>query len=342
VVESPDGECGCSPGISADEVEREVNTSGWETGAVNAPITDAEASLVNRMLQMIGVSLIALVVSGITGMSAVAAGVEDAGQRQDAPLIIGVFPRRNATLTSDLFSPLVNYLSWKLHREVRLQTAKDFPAFWEGVEAGRYDVVHYNQYHYVVSADRYRVIAHNEEFGSDTISGAIYVRRDSGIQTLEQLRGRSVLFGGGPDAMMSYIVPRYMLKKAGLGVTDFTTRFATSPPNAVLGVFYHQADAGGAGDVVIDLPMVRNSVRTEEIAIIAKSEPIVHLPWAVRRDMPEPLAKQIQQLLVTLKDSEEGRAILQVARLTGLVPSGDHDYDHCREIIREVAPETLQ
>ena len=315
---------------------------GWETGAVNAPITDAEASLVNRVLQIIGASLIALAVSGITGLSATAAGVEDAGQQQDAPLIIGVFPRRNATLTSDLFSPLANYLSWKLQRKVRLQTAKDFSAFWEGVEAGRYDIVHYNQYHYVLSADRYRVIAHNEEFGSDTISGAIYVRRDSGIHSLEQLRGRSVLFGGGPDAMMSYIVPRYMLKKAGLGVTDFTTRFATSPPNAVLGVFYHQADAGGAGDVVIDLPIVKNSVRTEEISIIAKSEPIVHLPWAVKRDMPEQLAKQIQHLLVTLKDSEEGRAILRVARLTGLTPSDDHDYDYCREIIREVAPETLQ
>lgn len=295
----------------------------------------------NRLLQIIGVSVLAWVASWTAGVAAMAAGIEEVEQ-QEAPLIIGIFPRRNATLTSDLFSPLAKYLSWKLQREVQLQTAKDFSAFWQGVEAGRYDVVHYNQYHYVVSADRYRVIAHNEEFGSGSISGAIYVRRDSGIRSLEQLRGHSVLFGGGPDAMMSYIVPRYMLKQAGLEASDFTTRFATSPPNAVLGVFYRQADAGGAGDVVIDLPMVKHSVRTEEIAIIAKSDPIVHLPWAVKQDMPEQLAERIQQLLVTLKDSEEGRAILKVARLSGLAPSDDRDYDRCRQIIREVVPEAAQ
>jgi phosphonate transport system substrate-binding protein len=297
------------------------------------------ALLVNRLLRWMTACLVALMVSGIGGVPAFAAGV---GATEPPPLVVGVFPRRNAILTSDLFSPLVEYLSRELHRNVQLQTAKDFSAFWEGVKAGRYDVVHYNQYHYVVSADRYRVIAHNEEFGSGTIRGAIYVRRDSGISDLEQLRGRSVLFGGGPDAMMSYIVPRYMLMRAGLSESDFITRFAASPPNAVLGVFYRQSDAGGAGDVVIDLPMVKRSIRTEEIAIIARSEPIVQLPWAVKRDMPEQLAQRIQQLLTTLKDSEEGRAILKTANLTGLVPSEDRDYDHCREIIREVAPEALQ
>ncbi len=293
----------------------------------------------NWLLQLVGVSLAVLISTVVIGEPAEAAGIETPEQQK--PLIIGIFPRRNATLTSDLFTPLINYLSRELQREVVLQTAKDFPTFWEGVTKGRYDVVHYNQYHYVVSADRYRVIAHNEEFGSGTIRGAIYVRRDSGIQSLEQLRGRSVLFGGGPDAMMSYILPRYMLKQAGLEESDFDSYFATSPPNAVLGVFYRQSDGGGAGDVVIDLPMITQSVPTEQIAIIARSEPVVHLPWVVKRDMPKQLVQQIKNLLITLKDSEEGRAILKVARLTGLAPSEDRDYDRCREIIRDVTPESL-
>ncbi len=294
----------------------------------------------NWLLQLVGVSLLVLVSTDVISESVEAAGIGT--PEQPTPLVIGIFPRRNATLTSDLFTPLVNYLSRELQREVVLQTAKDFPTFWEGVANGRYDVVHYNQYHYVVSADRYRVIAHNEEFGSGTIRGAIYVRRDSGIQSLEQLRGRSVLFGGGPDAMMSYILPRYMLKQAGLVESDFVSHFAASPPNAVLGVFYRQTDSSGAGDVVIDLPMVRQTVPTEQIAIIARSEPVVHLPWVVKRDMPPHLAQQIRSLLISLKDSEEGRAILKAARLTGLAPSEDADYDRCREIVREVAPEALQ
>jgi phosphonate transport system substrate-binding protein len=323
-----------------DDTENEIQKQTiWKASAAGVPNITAEVSIVSRLLYIASLILIALISIAAARVPAETAGMENA--KSQAPLVIGVFPRRNATLTSDLFSPLVDYLSRELGREVRLQTAKDFSAFWDEVQAGSYDIVHYNQYHYVASSDRYRVIAHSEEFGSGSIRGAIYVRRDSGIHSLEQLRGRKILFGGGPDAMMSHIVPRYMLKQAGLEDSDFVTTFASSPPNAVLGVFYRQSDAGGAGDVVIDLPVVKRMVATEEITIISRSEPIVHLPWAVKRDMPERLVEKIQQLMTTLKDREEGRAILKMARMTGFASSEDRDYNRCREIIQEVDPEFI-
>lgn len=283
--------------------------------------------------------LMLLLLLGPMAALAAPASTEQPAAKSPAPITVGVFPRRNAILTSELFSPLAEYLSRQLGREVRLMTAKDFPAFWEGVEAGRYDVVHYNQYHYVVTADRYRVIAHNEEFGRGTIRGAVYVRRDSGIERLDQLRGKTIMFGGGTDAMMAYIVPRYLLMEAGLKNGDVSERFATSPPNAVLGAFYRQADAAGAGDVVIEMPAVTKAIEVTQLKIIAESEPINHLPWVVKRDMPPALAERIQQLITTLKDNPEGRAVLKAARLSGIAPSQDSDYDECRKIIRAVMPE---
>jgi phosphonate transport system substrate-binding protein len=251
---------------------------------------------------------------------------------------MGVFPRRNATLTAKLFSPLAQYLGEQLGRPVRLVTAKDFSSFWQGVVEKRYDIVHYNQYHYIQSAAEYAVIACNEEQGRDVISGALYVRRDSGISEVSQLRGRNVIFGGGPDAMMSHIVPRYLLYEAGLGANDFTAHFAANPPNAVLAVYFRQADAGGAGDVVMNLPMVTKITGKDELAFLAVSEPIKHLPWAVRKDMPQALRAQIQSLMVGLASSERGRNILKTARLTGMSFASDSDYDSARSIIRKVMP----
>ena len=57
--------------------------------------------------------------------------------------------------------------------EFELVTAKSFAAFWTEVTQRRYDIVHYNQYHYIRSASDYEVIAHIEEFGKSTIAGAI-------------------------------------------------------------------------------------------------------------------------------------------------------------------------
>lgn len=256
----------------------------------------------------------------------------------DAPLVMGIFPRRHATLTTELYAPLAAYLSRELGREVQLVTAKDFDAFWEGVEQRRFDIVHYNQFHYVRSADKYRVIAHNEEFGLGTVAGALYVRKDSGISAIEQLRGRKIVFGGGTDAMMSYILPSYLLLQAGLQPSDYETVFSKNPPNSLISLFHGKADASGAGDILIDLPVVRNAMDTSAVTHLGMTERLLHLPWAVRKDMPKALSARIQALLVGLKASDEGRAILTRAEMTGFGASSDVDYDPHRRIIRKVMP----
>ena len=241
---------------------------------------------------------------------------------EDDPLVIGVFPRRAAEATTRMFSPLTDYLSARLGRPVRLETAKDFDTFWEGVTARRFDLVHFNQFHYLQAHDRhgYDVIVNNEEFGSGSLTGAIYVRKDSGITTLSQLKGKKIAFGGGPDAMMSYIIPRYLLQQAGLAQGDYTEAFSVNPPNAVFTAFFGQADAAGAGDVVIDLPIVRQRIKADEMLILARSQPVRHLPWAVRADLPEALKDRLRGLMLALNDDEAGRAILKSAGLTGLSP----------------------
>lgn len=257
-------------------------------------------------------------------------------------LTVGIFPRRNAVLTTQLFTPLSDYLSATLNRPVKLVTAKDFASFWEGVEAQRYDLVHYNQYHYIQSTDKYTVIASNQEWGSGEIAGVLYVRRDSGIDTIAELRGKDIIFGGGEDAMMSYIVPRYLLQQGGLKEGDYRVHFASNPPNAVLAVYFQQVTAGGAGDVAVNLPKVKNIIGDDEMKYLAVSEKIKHLPWAVRNDMPKLLQQQIQQLLVNLGENDSGRAVLKAARLSGMSQAVDRDYEGARNIIGKLIPETTQ
>ena len=251
-------------------------------------------------------------------------------------LVMGVFPRRNAVSTARLFKPLATYLSHELGRSVRLVTTKNFADFWTGVRQQKYDLVHYNQYHYIKSDDLYDVIVCNEEFGRRMISGAIYVRQNSDIQRLSDLKGKKIVFGGGKKAMMSYIVPRYLLQEAGLGLADFTLDFANNPPNALISVFYQQADAAGAGDVVINLPVVRKTIDTSKVRYLARSEALFHLPWAVKRTLPVVLRQRIQSLLLNLDDQNRGREILKMAKLTRFNLAEDRDYDPHRDIIQVI------
>jgi len=254
----------------------------------------------------------------------------------DDVLIIGVFPRLSASETTLRYAPLADYLGARLGRKVTLVTSKDFQSFWQGVEKQQYDIVQYNQYHYIRSAKTYQVIAHNKEFGKSTLAGVLYVRKDSGITSLAQLRGRTVLFGGGEDAMIGYIAPVYMLLQAGLRKDEFKSQFAVNPINSVIGVYRKQADAAGSGDGAIEQPVLKNAINTDELTVLAVSEELLHLPWAVKRTIPAKLRELVQSALVDLENTEEGRKVLKSAVLTGIGKAEDKDYDPHRRMVRAV------
>ena len=256
--------------------------------------------------------------------------------RPEDALTLGVFPRLSAGETTTRYTPFAEHLSQRLGRKITLVTSKDFQSFWAGIEKQRFEIVQYNQYHYVRSAKSYQVVAHNKEFGKDTLAGVLYVRKDSGITDLKQLKGRTVLFGGGEDAMFGYIAPMYLLLQAGLKKEEFISQYASNPLNSVIGVFRKQADAAGSGDGVIGQPAVKSAINTDELTTLAISEQLLHLPWAVKRSMPVQLRQAVQSILVALENSEEGRKILNSAMLTGIGTAEDKDYDPHRRMIRAV------
>jgi len=254
----------------------------------------------------------------------------------EEPLFLGVFPRYNASETTTRYMPLANHLQERLGRKIVLETSKDFQSFWRGVEERRYDIVQYNQYHYIRSAKTYQVIAHNKEFGKSTMAGALYVRKDSAIKGLSDLRGRTVLFGGGEDAMISYIVPVYLMLQAGLKRSEFTSQFVVTPINSVIGVYRKQADAAGSADNALGQPLIRNAINTDELTVLAVSEQLLHLPWSVKRTMPAQLREAIRVSLIELENTEAGRNVLKTALLTGIGKAEDKDYDPHRKMVRAV------
>ena len=259
-----------------------------------------------------------------------------------ADLNMGVFPRRPIAKTHKFFKPLAEKLSKELGEPVKLIVAKNFKEFWKGVKTGKYDLVHYNQYHYLLSHKEkgYKVIAVNEEFGSSTLAGSLSVRKDSGINSANDLKGKTILFGGGKKAMGSYIAPTAALQKAGLVAgKDYTVKFSKNPPSAVIGVYNKAAAAAGAGNVILKVKGVTKKIDVSQMKILIESEPFIHLAWAVKADMPASKATKIQEIMTTLKAKDP--AILKAAKVTNFIKASDSDFAKVREIVKQVTGESL-
>ena len=251
---------------------------------------------------------------------------------------MGIFPRRNTKVTYRMFNTLASHLSEAIGRPVKLETAKNFKDFWANVQQQKYDLVHFNQYHYAVAHANhgYQAIAMNEENGERTLSGSIIVRKDSGLNTLTDLKGKNIVFGGGPRAMMSFIIPTWLLEKEGITKDQYEIGFARTPPNAIFSVYHKQSDAAGAGDAALKMQQVQKAIHASELKNLALSDPQPHLPWAISDQLPEDLAKSLQTALLSLNKDNFGKIILKKAGLTGIHPAIDSDYDGARTIIIDV------
>lgn len=259
-----------------------------------------------------------------------------------ADISMGVFPRRPVAVTHKAFKPLADKLSAELGEKVNLVVAKDFKAFWKGVKSKKFDLVHYNQYHYIKSNKEhgYKVIVTNEEFGSKEIAGALTVRTDSGIKSVSDLKGKTILFGGGKKAMGSYIAPTAILKKAGLEAgKDYTVKFAKNPPGAVIAVYNKAANAGGSGNVILKTKGVKSKIDVAQVTLLAESEKFTHLAWAVKGDMPADKAAKIQSIMTALKGKDD--AILKSAKVTNFHAAKDADFAKVREITKYAIGEDL-
>jgi len=258
-----------------------------------------------------------------------------------AEVTLGIFPRRPAAKTVKFFKPLAKKLSDELGEPVKIVVAKNFKEFWKGVKEGKYDVVHYNQYHYLLSSKEsgYKVFAVNEEFGSSTIKGALTVRADAGINSVADLKGKTILFGGGKKAMGSYIAPTWALQQAGLKAGDYKVKFSKNPPSAVIGVYNNAADAAGSGNVILKVGGVKKKTDVTKLKILAESKAFIQLPWAANANFPADKVAKIQSVMTSLKGSSDD--ILKSAKVTNFVSATDADFADARSIVKEVTGESL-
>ncbi|MFV1983814.1 MAG: phosphate/phosphite/phosphonate ABC transporter substrate-binding protein [Thiohalomonadales bacterium] len=264
-------------------------------------------------------------------------GLDDLEIDYEKKLVMGIFPRRNTAKTIRMFNPLAHYLSKKLGMSVVVDTSSDFKTFWQKVKDKKFDIVHYNQLHYVLSNEKfnYTAIIKNQEFGIDSIRPIIAVRNDSNIKSIRDLRNKVVHFGGGKLAMVSHIANRVAIRDMGLSDNEYRWKYVKNPPRTAISVFNMSADAASIGEGVLDFPQIKRSITSKEFRKIYLGPDLPHLPWAVSDKISPDLKVKIQSAMLVLNNSNAGIDLLKNASITGFSKAIDKEYDIVRSIYKK-------
>jgi phosphonate transport system substrate-binding protein len=138
------------------------------------------------------------------------------------------------------------------------------------------------------------------EDGSATYHAMMYVRADSGITSLEQMRGRSLAWAD-PNSTSGFLVPRSELREAGINIDSFfgRTGFAGGHEQAIVAVLNRQYDAGVTASSALGeesqgftrgnfrLMVDKGMLNMRDIRIIWRSRPIPGGMIAARADLPQ-------------------------------------------------------
>ncbi|MFH1675867.1 MAG: phosphate/phosphite/phosphonate ABC transporter substrate-binding protein [bacterium] len=228
-------------------------------------------------------------------------------------------------------------LSWKISRKVEAKVVLSYAACIEQMAAGHFEIAMLPPLAYVLANDRYgvHVALKAVRNGSPTYRGEIITRVDSGIKTLEDLKGRT--FGFTDSASTSgFLYPKTLLMVNGIDLDkDLKEYTMVGDHSAVVrAVLNGRVDAGACFDDA------RKNLLNSEPEVMDKIVPIAYtadIPAdtvSYRKDCTGDFYDLVTSALLHMTESGKDSVLYKIYGIEALVPAQDSDYDPIREMVK--------
>ena len=161
--------------------------------------------------------------------------------------------------------------------------------------------------------------------------GIVVARADSGINTLDDLRGKRFAWVD-PSSTSGYLFPRALLQGRGVAPEDFGQQiFAGGHDKVAIAVLDRQVDGGAMGkDVLPRLTSTYPRVM-EEIKTIEESADIPNDGVAFRKELPADIVQKTREALLRISAREAGQKLFEDAIGTrGVAETTDAAYEPVR------------
>ena len=260
-------------------------------------------------------------------------------------LRVGFVPAEDAQQVMQNAQPLVDILRKELGMEIEPFVATDYTGIVEALRVHKLDVAFLAPASYVLAKNEadIKVILKSERKGIPFYYAAIITRADSGIKTLDDLRGKSFAFGDTLSTTGN-VFPRKMLKERGIDPTrDFKQILYSGGHDAtVLAVLNGKVDAGATyanspdGMDTAWMRYLKDPADVKRIRAIAFSEPIPADNLVVSGGLDPKIVKKLEEIFVELSRDDKGKKMLRdLYQIDGFVPATDQDYDSVRKAFTE-------
>lgn len=281
-----------------------------------------------------------LIVGMLIFVSAFAAG-QGLVFGQTDEILLGIEPEHNIFDQVERYRYLAAYLSDQLGIKVNLTIMSRYGEVIKRFKAKRLDGAFLTSYTAAMGINQLNLepVANPVNLrGESTSQGYIFVRKDSGINSVSDMKGKHVVFVD-PATMEGYLFPLAYLHQHG--VTDINSffnnqfYFSGSHASAVFAVLDGRADIGSAKDTVFQ-KLVRNDPSiSQELRIIAQSEKAPEVTLCIKNELDRDLREKLRAVLLQMDKTKEGKKVLRQFAALRFIQSNKSDFDQVDKLAQE-------
>jgi len=250
-----------------------------------------------------------------------------------AALTFGVHPFVSKLDLESKFDPLLTYLSEHIDEPITLNIADDYDDHIVNVGLDKVDIAFVGPVSYVRMVKKYGkkpLLVKTEVNGESTFKGVIFSKKSSDINTLEDIRGKTVAFGD-INSTMSHIAPRFTLLQAGINTEDLENYdFLGNHERVAFSVLLGQYDVGTIKQSIF------NKYERQGLKLIAYTPAISNHIFVTSQHLAPEKVEKLRTLMLSLNENDKSLSILNKIKksITGVQSADDKDYDNLREILQ--------
>lgn len=260
--------------------------------------------------------------------------------KKDDPLVLAFIPQENPEKLIGDIEIIIEYLQKEMGIAVKGYVTQDHAAAVEALRNGEADIsfmggLPYVLAHEIIGAE---VILSEIYRGSPTYRARIFVLRDSGIEKVEDLRGKSIAFAD-PISESGFIYPLEIMVEAGLLKRGDDPKevfsnvyFAGGYQQAIQALANGLVDAAGVSQFA-DLLLTPEQL--PKITWIAESKPIPSHLVCVRKGLDKERVDAFKQAMLKLNQPENKHLLKYVYSPDGYVEASHSDYKSVEEKARQ-------
>lgn len=273
----------------------------------------------------------------VLGLAVFAASCQDQEPAEPASsepwptLRIGLIPERNIFSQKKRYEPVAEYLSTRIHANVELVALSRYGNIIENFVSNRLDGAFFGSFTGALAHRKLRVeaIARPEyPDGTSTYHGLLFVRKDSGITGVEDMKGKRFAFVDKATTA-GWLLPLYYFKTQGVDDPSTwlkETYFAGTHEGAINDVLEQKADIGAAKNTIFSLLASADPRISEELSILAKSPDVPENALFVRAGFDESLKNDLRIALLSMDQDEAGREALRSFGAARFIDTDEDDY----------------